>query len=37
MVEKKESAEATVWTIRRVTRKKFSAEEKVCPNRSYTA
>ena len=29
MAEKKESAEATVRTIRRVTRKKYSAEEKV--------
>jgi hypothetical protein len=29
MAEKKESAEATVGTIRRVTRKKHSAEEKV--------
>ena len=29
MAEKKESAEAAVRTIRRVTRKKYSAEEKV--------
>lgn len=29
MAEKKESVEATVRTIRRVTRKKYSAEEKV--------
>ena len=29
MAEKKETAEATVRTIRRVTRKKYSAEEKV--------
>ena len=29
MAEKKESFEATVRTIRRVTRKKYSAEEKV--------
>lgn len=29
MAEKKENVEATVRTIRRVTRKKYSAEEKV--------
>ena len=29
MAEKKESVEAAVRTIRRVTRKKYSAEEKV--------
>jgi hypothetical protein len=29
MAEKKESAAATVRTIRRVTRKRYSAEEKV--------
>jgi hypothetical protein len=35
MDEKKESVEATARTIRRVTRKKYSAEEKVRANRSY--
>jgi transposase len=29
MAEEKECVEAAVWTIRRVTRKKYSAEEKV--------
>jgi hypothetical protein len=35
MAEKKESVEVTARTIRRVTRKKYSAEEKVRANRSY--
>jgi hypothetical protein len=37
MAEKRESVEAAVRTIRRVTRKKDSAEEKVCAFRSYTS
>jgi len=37
MAEKKESVEAAVRTIRRVTRKKDSAEEKVRACRSYTS
>jgi hypothetical protein len=37
MTEKKVSVEAAARTIRRVTRKKYSAEEKVCANRSYTS
>ena len=37
MAEKKESADAVVRTIRRVRRKKDSAEEKVRACRSFTS